>query len=394
MGSFNETCALSNLPICVADKVYQIFLTRNPYQSSDQKFASRGVGTEEQWFPRTPPVPGAYADYGNIEYEDSPLTALIADQFDKDAIPLPYGFNRFHTGPVVPGSGFAHYLAAAYQGRLMVRDGDGKPAPVPEEWPTWQKVSDILRKKYKLQWEPDGGGEAMKKDTFNAQPEAPGVVAVSYNSYGVELAKLREARRLFRMYDTNIVFQGKDNYNPCLLVFPKGFNESGAIVDPHAGARLFIRHPEKHPDYRELPVMSVLVRRDVWKGILALEGKERRRREGGAPHACTLQGRLDELTAAVESIRRSPLHPSFNRLAVMGGHRAFSITPVDHLMQAAYVASKTLIRSVAELRTIDYLMRLMTMAWQVPQLGNQEEFWPLRAAYYNAMAGLASKRRR
>jgi hypothetical protein len=63
MGSWNETCAISNLPIQCGEKVRAFFLTNGSSK-----------------FPRTMAVTGEYADYGNVDLDKrNPVNKLFCD---------------------------------------------------------------------------------------------------------------------------------------------------------------------------------------------------------------------------------------------------------------------------------------------------------------------------
>lgn len=86
MGCWNETCALSGLPILAGEEVYFIVLTKNPYKEHE---ARTGVYIGDFWFPRTMPILARYNDYGNIEDwtpEEQPFIDGILEGFRKDLI--------------------------------------------------------------------------------------------------------------------------------------------------------------------------------------------------------------------------------------------------------------------------------------------------------------------
>lgn len=84
MGSWNETCALSNLPIPCETEVVWLLITVNPY---------KGIGTgcylSDYYFVRTPPLFGVYDDYGRVELHEGQELLLdeIQKQFAKDLLP-------------------------------------------------------------------------------------------------------------------------------------------------------------------------------------------------------------------------------------------------------------------------------------------------------------------
>lgn len=86
MGSWNETCGLSNLPICPGEKVIFLLLTQNPY--SDHVGRS-GCYHGDFFFPRSIPLTGTYDDYGKVAIDEGQdaIIDLIKQGFAVDLIP-------------------------------------------------------------------------------------------------------------------------------------------------------------------------------------------------------------------------------------------------------------------------------------------------------------------
>lgn len=61
MGCWNETCAITNLPICWSDPTVAIPLERNPYNKD------ACIYPDDMWRPISLPLFGTYDDYGNLE---------------------------------------------------------------------------------------------------------------------------------------------------------------------------------------------------------------------------------------------------------------------------------------------------------------------------------------
>lgn len=84
MGCWNETCAISNLPIRAGDPTYFIMLTRTPWEHKD---GSTGCYYNDHWFLRSLPVLGEYDDYGKIEeWKKDWIHDLIIEQFKLDLV--------------------------------------------------------------------------------------------------------------------------------------------------------------------------------------------------------------------------------------------------------------------------------------------------------------------
>jgi hypothetical protein len=66
MGSWNETCAISNLPILAGDDIKLLLLKRSPYINDMGEYNGVSNATE-QFIPILSPINGKYDDYGGIE---------------------------------------------------------------------------------------------------------------------------------------------------------------------------------------------------------------------------------------------------------------------------------------------------------------------------------------
>ncbi len=73
MGSWNFTCALSELPICSGDKVKWLLVTQTPYIDHKQKI---NVYSEDLWSVRTLPVDCVYEDYGYVGLDQTTVDSL------------------------------------------------------------------------------------------------------------------------------------------------------------------------------------------------------------------------------------------------------------------------------------------------------------------------------
>lgn len=96
MGSWSETCALSNLPIGVGDSIYVVLITQTPYVSDH--VGRSGCYPWDHWFQRSLPVLGTYDDYGRIaiDTKESGLVETVLDQFRFDLVEADLGPNEYH----------------------------------------------------------------------------------------------------------------------------------------------------------------------------------------------------------------------------------------------------------------------------------------------------------
>lgn len=416
MGSFNETCALSGINIPVGTPVRVLFLTGNPYENN------RGCYHYDHWFARTPPYKATYADYGRAEYDDSPLTELIAKGFDRDVVEKPFGFNQYHDPPVFKGRGLPAYLEAAWEGRLSVIDGgsDGEEKS-PEDWPTWRRVFDLFRKaKLPLQHEKkDGKG-------FNAQAVRPGIVCVDFNSYDDTTKKLDKALKVLSPhYDCRVVkkFEDRDS-DKCLIVTVKGaFDNPSMLVNTKEVEWALKTHPEHYGrDRRELPVLAVMIREDVWQAYCNVYSKPTwyDERHGGFTVDNILQRltekyeenegvaeKIKELEAAMKASPNDPnqeIYKQYAKLAFRTDEMKyrdllttlpFQSVAASHLPLAqedpAFAGKDELLRACAELARVEYIMARLHHCWYIPPLGGQESEWELRTQLLTDIASVSKK---
>lgn len=117
MGSWNATCAISQLPILPGEKVRFLMLTQHPNPSRNEACHST-----EFWQPRAIPIHAKYNDYGSIEkYDPNDYTIKMWwDQFQKDLIEIPIGENTCHDVPTSKNMSFDKFLTALWEGRIQV----------------------------------------------------------------------------------------------------------------------------------------------------------------------------------------------------------------------------------------------------------------------------------
>ncbi len=393
MGSFNETCALSNLNISYKTPVRLLFLTQNPYVVSDQHEGHRGCYHYDQWFVRTPPIKATYADYGQCDFQENPITDLIDKCFQKDVIERPFGFNQYHSCDVTKTKGIYHFLQAAWQGRLLVEDRvfeELNPNEiVPEKWPTWQKVHAILKQaKLQLQLE---STKSEGCPGYNAQPVIPGVVCVTFNSYGNNIDKLKEAAEvLSKTFACKIIYKFKDKPNdPCLMVVPKGaFKNPDLLHDKASTVETITTHPELEHECRRLPVLAVMVREDVWQAYCCVGGEE------------TVESILESFHKVYNGINKeddiiSKYHLTISEMSFreMLVFIPFQTTPSTHLVSAGkdFSAKDELLLGCAELSRVEYVMARTHQPWYIPPLGGQDGEWKLKTELLSKIRAISQK---
>ena len=408
MGSFNETCALSNLDIPYGTKVRLLFLTQNPYVNSDGHEAHRGCYHYDNWFVRTPPLKGVYADYGRAELEDSPLQQLIADVFSKDIVERPYGSNQYHDHPVLPGKDLSHYIQAAWDGRLLVQDEYTRPRnPVPENWPTWKRVFALFREaNLPIQHEVGGDDGAG----YNAQPIIPGVVAVNFNSYNDTTRRLKTAMEVLSPhYDCRVIKKINDAHEKCLMVTVKGgFDNPTLLAEINKITEALTTHPAiaQMYRYRQLPVLAVMIRDDVWQTFCRI-GLLPTWRDSEKPSVKSLREKLEKfcievrenratITRASERAGIAPPPPNLSsdfRFRDVLLDIPFQVTASTHLTYAIEQGreNKELVQACAELARVEIVLSRLNRPWFIPPLGGQESEWELHGRLLQRLHDIAKK---
>jgi hypothetical protein len=402
MGSFNETCALSNLEIPYGTPVRLLFLVQNIYRSGSRNESKRGVHFYDQWVCRTPPLKGVYDDYGRAKLEDSPLIQIICDVFSEDVVERPMGFNYYHDPAVFKGRDLNHYLEAAWEGRLLV---EGNPKPeVPPNWPTWVKVSDILKaSKMPLQYGVDKG--------YNAQPVRPGIVAVTFRSFEDTTKQLLRAKDILDAhYDSKVVYKW-NNSDGCLIVTVKGAFENPAILsDIQSIERDLKIHPELMIG-RDTPpqsVLAVMVREDVWQVFckiplsVSIFHKKKRDLE-------TIESEFRDIYQKRCSIRTNqslddneklkklwPIDEAELYRSWFGGILQTNIpTHLEHAERKLGIDGiDSVIRPCAELCQVQIVMSQLNRPWYIPPLGGQDPEWNLHSKLLGELQKIAKKNKR
>jgi hypothetical protein len=372
MGSFNETCALSNLNIPRGTRVRLLFLTQGPYVSSDEHETQRGICHNDLWFARTPPLKGEYSNYGQVELDESPLVKLVADVFSHDIVERPYGFNQYHAHPVLKNQDLEHYLTAARQGRLLVQDGYNKPRPVPEHYPTWQRIFAIFKEAaLPLQHEDSEG--------YNAVPVMPGVVAIDYNSYGDLTEYFKKAKEVLSPhYDCRFVVKFNDRPEGCLLVTPKGaFENPALLVDAESINQILNTHPEIacHQCSRQLSVLAVMVREDVWQAFCDIIVSSY---DGDITKEYYQENLLKTYHKLLKK-QDSPLFEfsDFRDVLMNIPFQTMIGTHIKHAIKNKYEDTEDLLTVCAEIAQIETIMSFLHRPWYIPPLGGQDSQWKL-----------------
>ena len=387
MGSFNETCALSNYNIPYGTPVRLFFFEQNPYNSSG---LGRGCYCTDYWQVRTPPLKGVYNDYGKCEiinsFEEDQLCELISDLFHQEVVELPFGFNTCHDVPVSKSGDIFHYLEAAWEGRLFVYHNYHPSLDrVPDNFPTWQSVHKILTDK-KLKITAKDGNKG-----YNAQQIDRGIVYVEYTSYSDTSRQISKARKVLEEhYDCKPV---KDGNDAGLLVVTKGAFENPLML---TNIELLQRKLSEFPDKynrlsnRKMSVLAVMIREDVWQTYLNIV-VESEYEFNRIPPVEELEERIREAVVALQTVMSQEASKSFSShmraydkfrdLRISSSLKLGTIEHLKYAIEEKKVKPEvidSLIRKCAEVGHVELVLERIHQTWQVPPLGGQDPEWELQ----------------
>lgn len=119
MGSFNETCMVSGLPIGYGDEVRVVVIKKSPYKESGCL-----VYPSDLWSPVSMPIRAKYDDYGNAYpiKEDETMAAFALGLLNTALEPIEQGENQYHDIAVKSLDSWDILLNACHEGRLRFKN--------------------------------------------------------------------------------------------------------------------------------------------------------------------------------------------------------------------------------------------------------------------------------
>lgn len=385
MGSFNETCALSCLPITCGDPVKLLFLTRNPYSTTcDERFAQRGCYHNDQWFVRTPAISGKYADYGKCDFEESYVTKLIEKTFSTDVVELPFGYNEYHAPPISSNSNIYEFLEAAWKGRLLVKNTEFSEPKIPENFPTWKKIHKLLEdSKFPIM-------QQNRTKGFNAQEPHQGIVTVYWNDYSETDENLQKITPLLsKYYDVKKHTFGMENV---LIVVPKGgFDNLDLLFDSSKIESIF-RNPKDSNIPKIHPVLSVMIRQDVWDLFKNIKFKC-----SWIDEDLTVEEFKNKSKKMINSYieQAKNKHEFFENYRENASRIPFQTSVEEHYKQIPNLPLPTeleleeLATNCAELKRVEMIMSVSNHSWHIPSTSGQETNWKIQKEINSGIAKIA-----
>jgi len=276
MGSFNATCAISNLPIKWGDPVRYLLLV--------EKDRERTCNVFDAWEPRTFPIKAKYNDYGSIEDNETGVgPELWLEGLKYDLVEQGWGNNSAHDVPTNVDMTWDQLLEALWEGRVLI---DPKKAPrvsatdkalkrvkellaeekdkgktrhlfvdSPEGVPTLRSVKEALSKS------PSFTGD-WGKDGYMVDELEHAMVRVRW--HGKDFKRLEEAKEILDADYATVIASGSGSY--C-------FDEPEVLVFAKPGVRCG-RGRTMDDYYRPRKIAPMMIREDVWQAILTLDTAE------------------------------------------------------------------------------------------------------------------------
>lgn len=141
MGSWNNTCNVSNLSICCGKPVRVLFLAmshgamqpenKKTLIGTENNFAKERCYSTDFWHPYNVAIKAEYADYGRVSDLKSPLETLSFHHIlDRNLIPVEQGENQYHDPPSTVGMNWEQIWNVVQEGRLRIRNDYNRPAPL------------------------------------------------------------------------------------------------------------------------------------------------------------------------------------------------------------------------------------------------------------------------
>lgn len=124
MGSWDETCAISNMPISPGDRVKVLILQENVTHDR----GSSGCYATDFWTPASVPFSAVYDDYGRFrEFDESGVVAqVILSALRKHHYPIAQGENKYHDLAVPHVDDWTTMWNGLAKGRLALKNIYGR----------------------------------------------------------------------------------------------------------------------------------------------------------------------------------------------------------------------------------------------------------------------------
>lgn len=268
MGSFDYTCAVSNLPICGGTEVRLIMLTKNPF--------NEGYYIHGSWFPRSWALRATYNDYGTVEeIQDPALAQLWLDTLKIDLVEQGWGNNTVHDVPTSKNMSIETLLNALREKRVLVKNNsywvrdftrtqvtiskeleDSIECNTEDGIPTLKRLEKLLVDSgFPLFEDKNPYGYIISESPIHGQ------INIRINVWGKELKNLKAIEPAIAAAGySHVITKGGEN-SCMMLVMP------GPEVSNYRRQEDLLR--ESHQ-----PVMQAMIREDVWQALCKIDIEE------------------------------------------------------------------------------------------------------------------------
>jgi hypothetical protein len=239
---------------------------------------------------------------------------------------------------------------------------------------------------------------------------------VTWNAYGGEEKKLKAVQKVLEgQYDCLFTYRiPSHKSDPHLIVAPKGaFQDPTLIFNKDEAVHAMKESGQHQPRYRELKVLAVMIRQDVWDAYAGttieayrwskeppitvdfLHDKLQKVWEQQVEHARKWEEKLKKMEAGEKTeylelgsmLRQDTMRSILFELP-------FQTMPGTHIGEAIkdteFKGREELLRGVAELAQIEAIMERLHQPWYIPPLGGQEPEWKLRTSVLQKVVALSA----
>lgn len=257
MGSFNFVCAVSGLSIGGGTPVRYMLLTESPYNDNIRCYI------HSIYSPRTFPLKAVYNDYGSVACVKNGVEKKAwMDGFQLDLVEKSWGENSCHDVPAKKNMSFDEMLAAVWEGRISVTDGEVKfdakyfkdipKKEIPAGVPTVERIEmALVSKKHTVH---PNGDLVVEEEDF-------GQIRIRTNS--CEPKDLEKAQETLSKNYATMLTRGCGPYSHGVELLVRPLPSVKDYHGPYKLSNAQLRKP--------LRVYQAMIREDVWQAICGME---------------------------------------------------------------------------------------------------------------------------
>jgi hypothetical protein len=258
MGSFDLTCAVSNLPVGYGDQVRLIFLVKGPYDDEN-------TSPYSWWVPRNFPLKAKYNDYASLtDIQTGPMNDILVKGFSLDIVEKGWGDNSYHDIPINKGMSVEELVEAVHEDRLFVGKQNEYSGKFKPDYSKDDGVPSLGSIKYFLESRGFTVNDAKKHQGFAVDEIWSGGVRVRFVDQNYDHKK--ELENLWKLLPML-----QEKYAAMMVAGSGSYGHGPEIfVAPLPNAKFGMRPNNERPD---LPVKFALIREDVWQELLNVKSE-------------------------------------------------------------------------------------------------------------------------